>query len=472
MTAWINRILRDDYGITGEIKILAGEADLNVKVTTQTETYLLKIMRPDCAPAFVDKQIALLSMLSRCNIGIKCQQVHLSVHAPPRITVTHEAGNKRIAWLLSFIPGTLLADIKNRTLSLSFDIGAGVAKIDQALSGFDHPGMRLAMKWNLTEAGWIANHTTHIEPPERRAQIEQITDYYLKTLSPALAEWPTTAIHNDANDMNLLVHGQNFPHLFGIIDFGDATLAPRVCGPAIAAAYLMMDVGDPIAHLEALIAGYHSISPLSDDEINHLYPLALMRLAVSVTNSAIEKKKRPDDPYAVISEAPAWALLDKLANINREDIAKRLHVAVKTPASIMDMHTEKLMEKRFSIGLSNQKLSYDAPLHLVRGEKHFLFGADGRRYIDAYNNVPHVGHAHPAVVDAVHTQIARTNTNTRYLQDIHLEYADRILALAPPELTKVIFVNSASEANELAMRLARAATGRKDMIVMDHSYHG
>lgn len=472
MTAWIEHILKKAYAISGEIKLLAGEADLNVKVSTATDTYLLKIMRPGCAPEFVDKQIAALSVLSRSDIGIKFQRVQLSVQGAPRITVTDEAGDKRIAWLLSFTPGTLLADVQYRTPALSFDIGSGVAKIDQALAGFDHPGLRLPLKWNLTEAGWIKEHIEQIESPERRTQIEQITDHFVKVLSPALTQWSTTPIHNDANDMNLLVHGKNFPRLSGIIDFGDSTFAPRICSPAIAAAYLMMDVDDPIVHLEAVVAGYHSVTPLTDEELDHLYPLALMRLGVSVTNSAIEKKNRPDDPYVVISEAPAWALLDTLANINRDDIAKRLRAAVKTPSKIMHAHTKKLVEKRFAVGLSNQKLSYAEPLHVVRGEKHFLYGADGRRYIDAYNNVPHVGHAHPAVIDAVQTQIAQINTNTRYIQDIHLDYADRILALAPPELTKVIFVNSASEANELAMRLARAATGRKDMIVMDHSYHG
>ncbi len=472
MTAWIKQILKDEYAIAGEINMLAGEADLNIKVSTPTDTYLLKIMRPDCPAEFVDKQIAALSVLSRSHIGITFQRVHLTVHGTTRTTLTDADGDKRIVWLLSFLPGTLLADVKQRSPALAFNIGAGIARIDHALVGFDHPGLRLPLKWNLTEAEWIVDHIAQIETPQRRKQIEQITDHYLKVLSPALAQSPAMALHNDANDMNLLIQGQNFPRLTGIIDFGDSTFAPRICGPAIASAYLMMGEDDPLTTLEALIAGYHCVTPLCDAELEQLYPLALTRLAVSVTNSAIEKKKRPDDPYVVISEAPAWALLETLANTNRDDVAKRLRAAIAAPVTMMAVKTSQLVEKRSQIGLSNQKLSYAAPLHIDRGEKHFLFGTDGRTYIDAYNNVPHVGHAHPAVINAVHAQISRVNTNTRYIQDIHLDYAERLLALAPPALSKVILVNSASEANELAMRLARAATRRKDMIVMDHSYHG
>jgi 4-aminobutyrate aminotransferase-like enzyme len=133
---------------------------------------------------------------------------------------------------------------------------------------------------------------------------------------------------------------------------------------------------------------------------------------------------------------------------------------------------QDLMMRRRQIAPGNQKLSYDFPVHLVRGEKHFLYGADGTRYLDAYNNVPHVGHAHPHVTEAVSKQMSLLNTNTRYLQDVHVEYAERMVALLPDPLSKIVFLNSGSEANEFALRLVRAYTGRKDMIVMEHGYHG
>jgi 4-aminobutyrate aminotransferase-like enzyme len=102
----------------------------------------------------------------------------------------------------------------------------------------------------------------------------------------------------------------------------------------------------------------------------------------------------------------------------------------------------------------------------------YLFDREGRRYVDAYNNVPHVGHCHPRVVEAAERQMRVLNTNTRYLNELLERYAEALLATMPRELEVCYFVSSASEANELALRLARAATGRTDAIVLEAAYHG
>ncbi|HSG46530.1 MAG TPA: aminotransferase class III-fold pyridoxal phosphate-dependent enzyme [Longimicrobiales bacterium] len=120
----------------------------------------------------------------------------------------------------------------------------------------------------------------------------------------------------------------------------------------------------------------------------------------------------------------------------------------------------------------NLSLSYREPLHLVKGWRQFLYDDAGRGYLDLYNNVPHVGHSHPRVVEAVRAQAALLNTNTRYLHDTILRYAEALTARMPSDLEVAYFVNSASEANELALRLVRAATGRRELMVMEAGYHG
>lgn len=117
-------------------------------------------------------------------------------------------------------------------------------------------------------------------------------------------------------------------------------------------------------------------------------------------------------------------------------------------------------------------LSYSAPLHMVRGQGAYLLDATGRRYLDTVNNVAHVGHEHPRVVEAIQQQAAVLNTNTRYLHEEIVAFAEEICATLPPELSVVHVVNSGSEANELALRMARAATGQKDMIAVEVGYHG
>lgn len=120
----------------------------------------------------------------------------------------------------------------------------------------------------------------------------------------------------------------------------------------------------------------------------------------------------------------------------------------------------------------NLSIAYDKPLHIVRGSMQYLFDDEGHRYLDAYNNVAHVGHCHPKVVAAGQRQMELLNTNTRYLSDLILEYAEKLTATLPEPLSVCYFVNSGSEANELAIRLARAHTKAREMIVMDHAYHG
>jgi Ser/Thr protein kinase RdoA (MazF antagonist) len=117
-------------------------------------------------------------------------------------------------------------------------------------------------------------------------------------------------------------------------------------------------------------------------------------------------------------------------------------------------------------------ISYRRPLTIVRGWKQFLYDEDGLAWLDAVNNVPHVGHSHPRVVRAAREQLAVLNTNTRYLHPRLVEYAERLTALLPDPLEICYFVNSGSEANELAIRLARAATGGRGMVVVDVGYHG
>jgi 4-aminobutyrate aminotransferase-like enzyme len=131
-----------------------------------------------------------------------------------------------------------------------------------------------------------------------------------------------------------------------------------------------------------------------------------------------------------------------------------------------------ILEARRRLLGRNLSIAYEKPLNIVRGEMQYLFDDEGRRYLDAYNNVAHVGHCHPKVVAAGQEQMALLNTNTRYLNELIIRYAERLTATLPEPLSVCYFVNSGSEANELALRLARAHTKARDLIVLEHAYHG
>jgi 4-aminobutyrate aminotransferase-like enzyme/Ser/Thr protein kinase RdoA (MazF antagonist) len=133
--------------------------------------------------------------------------------------------------------------------------------------------------------------------------------------------------------------------------------------------------------------------------------------------------------------------------------------------------TETLTERQVLLG-RNLSISYRRPLKIVRGWRQYLYDDSGRAYLDVYNNVALVGHSHPEVVQAAQQQLSVLNTNTRYLHENVLRYAKRLTEKLPHPLRVCYFVNSGSEANELAIRLARAHTGFEDIVVLEHAYHG
>jgi 4-aminobutyrate aminotransferase-like enzyme len=140
----------------------------------------------------------------------------------------------------------------------------------------------------------------------------------------------------------------------------------------------------------------------------------------------------------------------------------------KTPGPAL----QALLARRTQLLGSAYRLFYDPPLHIVSGDGVWLTDADGKRYLDVYNNVPHVGHCHPHVAEAVSRQLQTLNTHTRYLHEAVLDYAEQLVAHFPAGLDTVMFTCTGTEANELALRLAHAATGNTGLIATDFAYHG
>src|SRR5215470_7805683 len=167
---------------------------------------------------------------------------------------------------------------------------------------------------------------------------------------------------------------------------------------------------------------------------------------------------------APASERKLWKVLSPDPNLLLQIPAERFPEPAKT---VEQLHAAR---RKFLGG--SLSVSYSKPLNIVRGWKQFLFDETGRANLDVYNNVPLVGHSHPRVVEAAQKQLALLNTNTRYLHENVLRYAERLTELLPEPLKVCFFLNSGSEANELAIRMARMKTGSDDIIVLEHAYHG
>ncbi|NNE64676.1 MAG: aminotransferase class III-fold pyridoxal phosphate-dependent enzyme, partial [Gammaproteobacteria bacterium] len=145
------------------------------------------------------------------------------------------------------------------------------------------------------------------------------------------------------------------------------------------------------------------------------------------------------------------------------------------PSNFFDrknVNKEAVLQARNKTMNPSLSLSYREPIHTLRGSRQYLYDAEGRQYLDAVNNVPHVGHCHPKVVESAHRQARLLNTNTRYLYSAITDYSERLLAKFPAALSVCYLTNSGSEANDLALRLARHYTAKQDVVILDHAYHG
>lgn len=141
-------------------------------------------------------------------------------------------------------------------------------------------------------------------------------------------------------------------------------------------------------------------------------------------------------------------------------------------SSLLDAQTKELIERREKCMGGAYRLFYRKPVNLVRGQGEYLWDAEGKKYLDMYNNVAGIGHCHPAVIEAVTTQMKMLNTHTRYLHERIIDYSEDILAMLPDEVDKIMFMCTGSEANDLALRVANEYTGGKGIIVSQEAYHG
>src|SRR5258707_2130340 len=480
------RIAREVYGLEAAIRVLPGEYDDNFQLQAEdSREFVLKLMHPAREDSFVDMQCRALTHLAGGAPHLVLPRVIATAKGELYTRVSLEDEASLLVWLVSYLAGATLAATMPLSPELLGSLGRLLAEIDVALLDFAHPCAQRFLKWDLSRSNWARDYLGHIADSERRVLAKKFLNLFEEDAVPRFPLLRRSVIYGDANDHNALVD-PNAKRVVSVIDFGDMHEGLAVGEPAIAAAYAILGKDDPLAAAGSVLAGYHEILPLTEEEIAAFFALMAARLAVSVVNSTHRKSLVPDDPYVTASEAPAWEALERLTAIDSHTAKEYFRAAAGKVAPIAgkkssdgssagmkkDLSVEDSLVARKRLVGGNLSLSYEKPLKIVRGSMQHLYDEAGRAYLDVYNNVPLVGHSHPRVVRAIQEQVALLNTNTRYLHDNILRYAERLTALLPDPLRVCYFLNSGTEANELALRLARTHTGREDVIVLEHAYHG
>jgi 4-aminobutyrate aminotransferase-like enzyme/Ser/Thr protein kinase RdoA (MazF antagonist) len=459
------RILRDGFGLQAELTPLAGERDQNFRADTPAgERFLVKISNPADSADILGMQTAALAHIERADPALPVMRTRPATTGDPWIEVKGTGGRDCAVRVFTFLPGRRTGSAALTAPALR-GYGQVAARLGRALRGFFHPAADYEILWDLTHALKLRPLLAHL-PAARQAPISRILDRFEARVVPALPGLRAQVIHADMSLDNVLLDDDL--RVSGIVDFGDMTHAPLVFDLAVAIADVLQDRGDALDAAEVMIAGYTSVTPLEDEEAEILGDLVATRLAMAVTVIAWRRGLYPE--HTGYSGTGERVFLDAIEAVGADDLTRRFRDACRG-LPYRRAGSRDLLARRRSL-LPRSPLFYAEPLHLVRGEGVWLFDPDGRRYLDCYNNVPVAGHSHPRVASAISAQQRLLATHSRYLHEAAVDIAARFRSTLPAHLNAVLLVNSGSEANDLAWRIARAATGRSGAVVTDAAYHG
>jgi 4-aminobutyrate aminotransferase-like enzyme/Ser/Thr protein kinase RdoA (MazF antagonist) len=448
------------FGLQGEARDLGSERDQTFLIEDGGAGGVLKISNVGEDPAVLDLETHALLHIERMD---------------PELPIARKRGQATVAgpdgthFVRLFERMTGRSGVRDLDDNAVFAFAATNARLTLAMRGFFDPAAGRDLLWNPGQAARLRPLVASIPETGRRAIVERVLDRYEERVHPRLAYLPAQIVHGDFTLDNVLVDERG--RVSGITDFGDISFGTRAGDLAIDLCSILRVGGEaPFRTARIAIDGYQSRIPLEDEELDLLGDLVSARLAALVSISAWRVERYPENAeYIQAWDDESWALLEQFDALGFDAVARELG-AGRPPVP-----TEELVRRRSAaLGSALTGLTYSHPVHLVRGEGIWLFDADGRRLLDAYNNVPVVGHCHPRVTEAIVRQTRLLNTHSRYLYEPLVELAERLVATMPPEtgLDAVMLVNSGSEANDLAWRLATVATGHSGAIVTEFAYHG
>ena len=314
-------IALERYGLEASATPLPSERDQNFLLETPDGgRFVLKMSNAADDRALLEAQNAAMAHVSGRK-GL-CPRVIVSVDGEP--IVSHdEPSTSYLVRMLSWIPGTPLGAVPHHSSKLLEDLGRRVGEIDRALATFDRPAIHRELQWDLARGVEVVrDHAPAVQPHALGRQLEDWTGDIARHVEPRLRDLRRSAVHNDANDHNVIVAREpdawpRHQRIAGIIDFGDIVHSFVAADPAIAIAYAMLDKPDPLAAAASIVNGYHAAWPLKEPEIAALFDLARLRLCMSVALAAYQQAQRPGDAYLGISQGPIARTLPELMKIPR-----------------------------------------------------------------------------------------------------------------------------------------------------------
>ena len=450
------RIAADLFGVQGAASGLGSERDQAFLLEDGGLGGVLKISNPGEDDAVLDLEEAAIAHVAAVDPD-------LPVARPLAPRATFDGHQVRLfERRLGYKGGPELDDAAVRAIAEVH------ARLCLALRSFFHPAAGRELLWNVRAAPRLRPLLDTIGDPARQALVTRALDRYEERVLPEWHRLRGQVVHGDFNLDNLLLDARG--RVAGILDFGDCCHTALAADVAVALASFLRGRAPEDTFRTARIAidGFSSRLPLEPLELELLGDLVAARLAAIVSISAWRSGRFPENAaYIEAWDEESWQLLELLDGVEPDEVARELG-ARRTAAAAKP---ELVWRRDAALGGLLTPLTYARPVHAVQAEGVWIQEPGGRRLLDAYNNVPVVGHCHPRVTEAVVRQTRLGATNARYLAEPLVELAERLLATLPG-LDTILLVNSGSEANDLAWRLAAGVTGRDGVLVTENAYHG
>ena len=315
------------FALDGTLKLLHGERDVNYLISSDEGRFVFKIANAEEARDMLDCQHRVFERLDRARVFPLIARARKSVNGNEIETVTDAQGRQHYCRVLPFLEGRMWSDLDTSSAGLLQDLGANLAALDHALTGFSHPGLERPLLWDMeTTATTLDAYKPLLANDAERRLVEHFESGYRQRVLPLQAQLRRSVIHNDANRENVIVDDDG-NRILSIIDFGDMFDTWLVLEPAIAATYAMLQQSQPLAAASALVRGYHQGLALQPQEIGILFDLIGMRLCMSVCLCAHQQRLEPDNAYLSIDVADSWTLMRQLETVSADQARELLMAA-------------------------------------------------------------------------------------------------------------------------------------------------
>ncbi|HLP22860.1 MAG TPA: aminotransferase class III-fold pyridoxal phosphate-dependent enzyme [Microbacteriaceae bacterium] len=462
-----------EFGIVGTARELGSQQDQNVLLTPEHgEPVVVKVVNP----AFGEDEIAAQDAVAEL-IATRTTLRAARTKASSRVNTTQGPLHIRV---MEYLPGGTLTGSQPLSPAQVAAMGEAAARVSMVLKAFDHPGLERTLQWDLRYAMRVVEELARYLPSARRESVLEAARSAWADIASFTDRLPMQAGHFDLTDDNVVVSPSGIPD--GVIDFGDVTRSWGVGELATTlSSILHHDTADGSRGLGCdpntvvpAVRAFAARIPMTLDEIHAIWPLVVLRTAVLVCSGHQQLNLDVDNEYARAGLEREWRMFERATSVPTRMMTALFRAVVLDDPTVVNARdvAEHTRERREAHLAEVQEHYYQAPPQIERGWKNYLISTEPRVYLDMVNNVTSIGHADEGLANVVSQQLRRLNTNSRFHYEGVARFAEELASTLPEPLDTVFLVNSGSEAVDLAIRIAMAATGRTDIVAVREAYHG